>query len=154
MMLGFYFWEVVLFNGINKVILVGYLGSDPESVSFSDKKAFVRASVATSSLWKNNKTQDWVKKVEWHQVLFYNKWVSIVEKYLKKGTQVYVECFLITDKFEKNGFTVFSTKIICSSLLLLDKSDSRNVSEEMNENLTLYEDEETEPKKEINDIPF
>ena len=84
MVFVFYFWEVVLFNGINKVILVGYLGSDPESVSFSDKKAFVRASVATSSLWKNNKTQNWVKKVEWHQVLFYNKWVFIVEILTKR----------------------------------------------------------------------
>lgn len=143
-----------MFNGVNKVVLIGYLGADPEVVSFSNKKAFIRVNIATSSSWKNNQTQEWVKRVEWHQVLFYNKWISIVEKYLKKGSKVYVEGFLRTDKFEKNGFFVFSTKIICNNLLLLDtKNGNETFNEEMSENISVY-DKEEETKKDIDDIPF
>lgn len=143
-----------MFNGINKVILVGYLGADPEVISFSNKKSFIRVNIATSSSWKNNQTQEWVKRVEWHQVLFYNKWISIVEKYLKKGSKIYVEGFLRTDKFEKNGSFVFSTKVVCVNLLLLDaKSDNEVINEEFSENVNSF-DKEEEIKKDIDDIPF
>ena len=115
-----------MFNGINKVILIGYLGSDPEIISLSDKKPFVKISLGTSSSWKDVQTQDWVKRVEWHQIIYYNKWVSVIEKYLKKGSKIYIEGSLKTDKFEKNGMTFFSTKIIGNNLVLLNNRENTN----------------------------
>ncbi|HFL8794952.1 MAG TPA: single-stranded DNA-binding protein [Candidatus Azosocius sp. HAIN] len=139
-----------MFNGINKVILIGYLGFNPEIVSFANKKSFVKINVATSSSWKDNQTQEWVKRVEWHQVILYNKFVTMAEKYLKKGSRVYIEGFLKTDKFEKNETTFFSTKIICNNILLLNSKDDKVPFEKIDFS---YEDENVS-NIEKEDLPF
>ena len=146
-----------MFNGINKVILVGYLGSNPEVVTFSNKKYFVKVNLATTSSWKDNQTQEWIKRIEWHQIIFYNKWSLLAEKYLKKGSKIYIEGSLKTDKFEKNGTFVFSTKIICNNLLLLNNKESfKEIDEIPNlqfNNEELYDINKNEEKEE-EEIPF
>ena len=142
-----------MFDGVNKVILVGNLGADPEIVKLANDKTFVKINVATAFSWKNTTTQEWNKRTEWHQVILHNRLVPLTEKYLKKGVKVYVEGFLKTDKIEKNNNITFSTKIICSNILLLsDKNTSKGSTEDVvfpyssEESINNIENEE--------DIPF
>ncbi|QQG46736.1 MAG: single-stranded DNA-binding protein [Candidatus Azosocius agrarius] len=146
----------ILFGGINKVILIGNLGSDPKIISFVNKKTFVTLSLATTSSWKDVKTQEFINHVEWHRVVLYNKWALLAEKHLKKGSKIYIEGFLKTDKFEKNGNMFFSTKIICNNMLFLNykdinKNDIENSS--FNEQMTAEIPEQEIFEKE-EDIPF
>ena len=142
-----------MFDGVNKVILVGNLGSDPEIVKLANGKIFVKINVATTFSWKNITTQEWNKRTEWHQVILHNRLVSLTEKYLKKGVKVYVEGFLKTDKIEKNNSVSFSTKIICNNILLL--SDKHMSKGEVEDAAFSYSPEESINNIENEeDIPF
>jgi len=122
-------------QGINKVILIGFLGKDPEIISFNNGSIVANTYLATGSSWKSKTTGEKKEQTEWHKVLFYGKLADIAQKYLKKGSKVYVEGSLKTRKWfdEKIGRDVYSTEIISSVIQMLDKRNDRYAPSEGSE---------------------
>ena len=124
-------------GSLNKVLLIGRLGADPEIKQMVNGKSVARLSVATSQSWKDKSTGERKEKTEWHRVVIFNEGlVNVVQQYLKKGASVYIEGALTTRKWkdESTGQDKYSTEIILqgynSSLTMLDgrsKSDSSNL---------------------------
>ena len=111
-------------RGINKVILVGNLGNDPEIRYTPTGKAVATISVATSEVWKDKNTNEDVTKTEWHRVVFFSRLAEIVGEYLKKGSQVYVEGKLRTRKWQdQGGQDRYTTEIVGDELQMLGKKD-------------------------------
>lgn len=109
---------------VNKVILVGSLGKDPEVRFMPNGDAAASFSMATSENWKD-KAGAKQERTEWHNVVAYRKLAEIIGEYLKKGSSVYIEGKLQTRKWEKDGVTRYSTEIIADSMQMLGgKSDS------------------------------
>jgi len=106
-------------RGVNKVILVGSLGKDPELRHMPSGSAVCNISLATSESWKDKTTGEKAEKTEWHQVVFFNRLAEIAGEYLKKGSQIYVEGSLETSKYEKDGTTRYSTKIKAREMQML-----------------------------------
>ncbi|MFA5529452.1 MAG: single-stranded DNA-binding protein [Thiohalomonadaceae bacterium] len=107
-------------RGINKVILVGNLGKDPEVRYMPSGAAVANVTIATSEQWKDKQTGQAQERTEWHSVVFYNKLAEIVGEYLRKGSQVYVEGSLRTRKWQdKNGQDRYTTEIIASEMQML-----------------------------------
>ncbi len=105
---------------VNKVILVGHLGKDPEVRYMPNGNAVVDVSVATSETWKDKQSGDKREKTEWHRVVFFSRLAEIVGEYLKKGSQVYIEGRLQTDKWQdKSGQDRYTTKINASEMKML-----------------------------------
>ncbi len=117
-------------SSVNKVILVGHLGKDPESRSFQSGGKLVNMSLATSESWKDKSTGERKERTEWHSVVVMNDGlVKIAEQYLKKGSKVYVEGQLRTRKWQdQQGNDRYSTEIVLgafnSSLVLLDRREA------------------------------
>jgi len=112
-------------RGINKVILVGNLGNDPETRFFPDGGAVTNASIATSESWKDRQTGQMQEKTEWHRVVFRDRGNyrlgQIAGEYLKKGSKVYVEGKLQTRKWQdKAGVDHYTTEILASDMQMLD----------------------------------
>lgn len=107
-------------RGVNKVILVGNLGQDPESRSFPDGGQLVTISVATSESWKDKQTGQQQERTEWHRVIFRGKLAEIAAQYLKKGSKVYIEGSLRTRKWEKEGQDQYTTEIQAREMQMLD----------------------------------
>ncbi|QJR16314.1 single-stranded DNA-binding protein [Usitatibacter palustris] len=103
---------------VNKVILVGNLGRDPETRYIPDGGAVTNISVATTETWKD-KSGEKQEKTEWHRVAFFGKLAEIAGEYLKKGSQVYVEGRLQTREWEKDGVKRYSTEIIADRMQML-----------------------------------
>ena len=100
-------------GSVNKVILVGNLGRDPEVRHTQDGKPIVNLSLATSESWRDRNTGERKEKTEWHQVVIFNEnLVKVAENYLKKGSTVYIEGSLQTRKYEQNGVEKYSTEIV------------------------------------------
>ncbi|EDJ90776.1 single-stranded DNA-binding protein [Haemophilus influenzae] len=98
--------------GINKVIIVGHLGNDPEMRSMPNGEAVVNISVATSEAWTDKNTGERREVTEWHRIVFYRKLAEICGQYLKKGAQVYIEGRLRTRKWQdQNGQDRYTTEI-------------------------------------------
>lgn len=106
--------------GVNKVILVGNLGRDPEVKYMPSGGAVTNFSVATSEQWKDKQTGERREKTEWHNVVMFNRLGEIAGEYLRKGSKVYIEGRLQTDKYEKNGMDMYSTKIVGDNMQMLD----------------------------------
>ena len=115
-------------SGINKVILLGNLGADPELRTTAGGDAVATISIATSDSWKDKNTGEEQQKTEWHRVVFFRRMAEVVGQYLKKGSSVYIEGQLQTNSYEdiNTGEKKFSTQIIARVLQLLV---SRNISE-------------------------
>lgn len=108
-------------RGINKVILVGRLGNDPESRVTQAGAAVTNISVATSEVWKDKQTGQQNEKTEWHRVIFFNKLAEIVAQYLKKGSNVYIEGQLRTRKWQdQSGADRYTTEIVGKEMQMLD----------------------------------
>ena len=109
-------------RGINKVILVGNLGADPEvRVTPGNNSQIVRVTLATSSGWKDKQTGEMQEKTEWHRVVFFNRLAEIAAQYLRKGSKVYIEGSLRTSKYtDKNGVEKYGTDIIANEMQMLD----------------------------------
>jgi single-strand DNA-binding protein len=105
--------------GINKVILVGNLGADPEIKYFPSGDAVCNFSVATSETWKDKDSGEKKEKTEWHRIATYRKLAEICGKYLSKGSMVYIEGKLQTRSWEKDGVTRYTTEIIASEMQML-----------------------------------
>lgn len=108
-------------RGVNKVILVGNLGNDPEQKSLPSGGAVTNISVATSESWKDKQTGQQQERTEWHRVVFFNRLAEIAGQYLSKGSKVYIEGALRTRKWQdQNGQDRYSTEIIASEMQMLD----------------------------------
>lgn len=107
-------------KGINKVILVGHLGKDPEVRYSQNGKAVANITVATSEQWKDKQGEK-QEKTEWHRVVFFGRLAEIVGEYLKKGSQVYIEGKLQTRKWQdKQGNDKYTTEIVANEMQMLN----------------------------------
>ena len=109
-------------RGINKVILVGNLGNDPEHRMLPSGGAVTNISIATSEAWKDKNTGQQQERTEWHRVVFFNRLAEIAAEYLRKGSKVYVEGSLRTRKWQdqQSGQDRYSTEIVASEMQMLD----------------------------------
>jgi len=108
-------------RGINKAILIGNLGADPEVRYMPSGGAVTNITLATSEAWKDKQTGEQHDRTEWHRVVFFNRLAEIAGEYLKKGSKVYVEGRIQTRKWQdKNGQDRYTTEIIANEMQLLD----------------------------------
>ena len=108
-------------RGINKVILIGHLGSDPDVRYTSSGSAVANVSLATSESWKDKQTGENVEKTEWHRVVFFNRLAEIVNEYVRKGSKIYIEGRLQTRKWQdKDGNDRYTTEIVANEMQMLD----------------------------------
>ena len=113
-------------KGVNKVILIGRLGNDPDCTYTQGGKAAAKLSLATSEEWKDKATGEKKEQTEWHRIVVFGKLAEVCGNYLKKGSQVYIEGRLQTRKWEKDGQAHYSTEILMNEMQMLDtkKADS------------------------------
>jgi single-strand DNA-binding protein len=112
--------ETNMARGVNKVILVGNLGKDPEVRYMPSGSAVTNVTIATSESWKDKQTGDQQERTEWHNVVFFNRLAEIAGEYLKKGSQVYVEGSLRTRKWQdKEGKDRYTTEIVANEMQML-----------------------------------
>ncbi|AMO67197.1 single-stranded DNA-binding protein [Zhongshania aliphaticivorans] len=108
-------------RGINKVILVGNLGQDPETRYMPSGGAVTNVTIATSETWKDKQSGQPQERTEWHRVVFFNRLAEIAGEYLKKGSKVYVEGSLRTRKWQnKEGVDQYTTEIVAAEMQMLD----------------------------------
>ncbi len=107
-------------KGINKVILVGNLGRDPETRYLPSGGAVTNITVATSESWKDKQSGQNQERTEWHKVVFFNRLAEIAGEYLKKGMKVYIEGALRTRSYDKDGQKHYTTEIVASEMQMLD----------------------------------
>lgn len=114
-------------RGINKVIIVGNIGQDPEVKYMPSGGAVTNVSIATSETWKDKNTGQPQERTEWHRVVFFNRLGEIAGEYLKKGSKVYVEGSLRTRKWQaQDGTDRYTTEIVASEMQMLDgRSDNQ-----------------------------
>ncbi len=107
-------------RGVNKVILVGICGKDPETRYMPSGGAVTSISIATNESWKDKQTGEKQERTEWHNITFFNRLGEIAGEYLKKGSQVYIEGSLRTEKWtDKSGNDRYTTKIISHEMQML-----------------------------------
>jgi single-strand DNA-binding protein len=107
-------------RGINKVILVGNLGQDPETRAMPSGKAVTNVRIATSDSWRDKNTGEQKEQTEWHTVVFFDRLAEIAAEYLRKGSQVYIEGKLRTRKWQdKSGNDRYSTEIVANEMQML-----------------------------------
>jgi len=107
-------------RGVNKVILVGTCGKDPETRYMPSGGAISSVSIATNESWKDKQTGQKQERTEWHNVTFFGRLAEIAGEYLKKGSQVYIEGSLRTEKWQdKQGQDRYTTKVIASEMQML-----------------------------------
>ena len=123
-----------MFRGVNKVIVLGILGADPDVKYMPSGKTVVSINVATVDAWKDKTSGEPISKTEWHKVVFYNKLGDVASSYLKKGLKVYIEGSLRTNKWEdKNGIIRYFTEIVAANMQILsfksnNLDDGKNVA--------------------------
>ena len=146
-------------GSLNKVLLIGRLGADPEVKQMVNGKSVARLSLATSQSWKDKNTGEKKEKTEWHRVVVFNEGlVNVVQQYLKKGAQVYVEGQLSTRKWkdEQSGQDKYSTEILIqgynSSLTMLGAGNQNSISSQ--DNKQNFDDNSISQNDMDDDIPF
>ena len=108
-------------RGINKVILVGNIGKDPEAKFMPNGNAVTNITVATSESWKDKQTGQQQERTEWHRIVFFNRLAEIASEYLKKGSKVYIEGSLRTRNWQgQDGQDRYTTEIVASEMQMLD----------------------------------
>ena len=150
-------------GSLNKVLLIGRLGADPEIKQMVNGKHVARISLATSNTWKDKNTGEKKEKTEWHRVVIFNEGlVKVVQQYVKKGAQVYIEGQLTTRKWkdEKAGVDKYSTEVVLqgfnSSFKILSSKNNQieNITENNSDKSTLPKDDNI-PSNDLDDeIPF
>ena len=150
-------------GSLNKVLLIGRLGADPEIKQMVNGKNVARLSLATSQSWKDKTSGEKKEKTEWHRIVIFNEGlVNVVQQYLKKGANVYIEGQLTTRKWkdESSGQDKYSTEIVLqgynSSLTMLDGKNKNESSNLINETKSSLPSESTnQENKDLDDeIPF
>ncbi len=147
-------------GSLNKVLLIGRLGSDPEIKQMVNGKSVARLSLATSQSWKDKNTGEKKEKTEWHRIVVFNEGlVNVIKQYLKKGAQVYVEGQLTTRKWkdEQSGQDKYSTEVILqgynSSLTMLGGGSQNNISSQDNKQ-NIDDNSQVTPNDLDDEIPF
>ena len=146
-------------GSLNKVLLIGRLGADPEIKQMVNGKNVARLSLATSQTWKDKNTGEKKEKTEWHRVVIFNEGlVNVVQQYLKKGAQIYLEGQLSTRKWkdEQSGQDKYSTEIVLqgfnSTLTMLGNKSTTTQNEEKS---SLPNEENSTSENDLDDqIPF
>ncbi len=114
-------------RGVNKVILIGNLGQDPEVRYMPNGGAVANVTIATTESWKDKNTGEPQERTEWHRVVFYRRLAEIAGEYLKKGSKVYVEGRLQTRKWQdRDGNDRYTTEIIANEMQMLDSRGGGN----------------------------
>jgi single-strand DNA-binding protein len=112
-------------RGVNKVILIGNLGADPETRYMPSGGAVTNIRMATSESWKDRNTGETQERTEWHRVVFFNKLGEIAGEYLKKGSKVYIEGSIRTRKWQgQDGQDRYTTEIVANEMQMLDSRGS------------------------------
>lgn len=111
-------------SGINKVILVGHLGKDPEVKHLESGAVVANFSIATSEKWTDKTSGEVKENTEWHNIVIWRGLAEVVEKYLKKGSQVYLEGKLVTRSWEKDGVTRYTTEVVVNNMVMLGERNS------------------------------
>ena len=125
-------------RGINKVILIGNVGADPEVRYATNGNAITTISIATSESWKDKTSGEMQERTEWHRVVFFNRLAEIAGEYLKKGSKVYAEGSLRTRKWQdQSGADRYTTEIVANSMQMLDSRNGGDSSHSMNHNSTM-----------------
>ena len=150
-------------GSLNKVLLIGRLGADPEIKQMVNGKSVARLSLATSQTWKDKNSGEKKEKTEWHRVVIFNEGlVNVVQQYVKKGAQVYVEGQLTNRKWtdEKTGQEKYSTEVVLqgfnSTFTILSSKNNQNTSIENKSDVkSSLPNEDTPQTNELDDeIPF
>ena len=142
-------------RGINKVIIVGNLGADPDSRAMPSGNAVTNISVATSESWNDRETGEKQEKTEWHRVVFFNRLAEIAAQYLKKGSQVYVEGNLQTRKWEdKEGNERWTTEVVANQMQMLGDRMSNDMSNDNASSSQSSSDNDFSTDDFDDDIPF
>ena len=150
-------------GSLNKVLLIGRLGADPDVKQMVNGKSVARLSIATSNTWKDKNTGEKKEKTEWHRVVIFNEGlVNVVQQYVKKGAQVYIEGQLTTRKWkdEKSGIDRFSTEVVLqgfnSSFKILSSKNNQieNLKDNNTDKSSLPDDEKISSKDLDDEIPF
>ena len=142
-------------RGINKVIIVGNLGADPDSRAMPSGNAVTNISVATSESWNDRDTGEKQEKTEWHRVVFFNRLAEIAAQYLKKGSQVYVEGKLQTRKWEdKEGNERWTTEVVANQMQMLGDRMSNDMSNDNASSSQSSPDNDFSTDEFDDDIPF
>ena len=147
-------------GSLNKVLLIGRLGADPDIKQMVNGKSVARLSIATSNTWKDKNTGEKKEKTEWHRVVIFNEGlVNVVQQYVKKGAQVYIEGQLTTRKWkdENSGQDKYSTEVVLqgynSTLKMLNNRNTNEISGKNLENIT--DKDQTPSQNDLDDeIPF
>ena len=144
-------------RGVNKVILVGNLGQKPEMRYTATQSAVANLSIATTESWKDKESGEMRDKTEWHRVVYFGELAEIVEKYLDKGSSVYIEGKLQTRKWQdKSGADRWTTEIVGNELTMLGSraANSNNASMQSNESESPFPQDDSGPGLTDDDIPF
>ena len=150
-------------GSLNKVLLIGRLGADPEIKQMVNGKSVARLSLATSNTWKDKNSGEKKEKTEWHRIVIFNEGlVNVVQQYVKKGAQVYIEGQLTTRKWkdEKSGLDRYSTEVVLQGFnstfkILSSKNNQIENKQENNTEKSSLPNDENVPSNDLDDeIPF
>ena len=150
-------------GSLNKVLLIGRLGADPDIKQMVNGKNVARFSLATSNTWKDKNTGEKKEKTEWHRVVIFNEGlVNVVQQYVKKGAQVYIEGQLTTRKWkdEKSGLDRYSTEVVLQGFnssfkILSSKNNQIENTKDINTDKSSLPDGEKISSNDLDDeIPF
>ena len=147
-------------GSLNKVLLIGRLGNDPEVKQMQNGKSVARLSIATSENWKDKNSGEKKEKTEWHRVVIFNEGlVNVVQQYLKKGAQVYIEGQLSTNKYtDNNGQEKYSTQIVLqgynSTLKMLGGSNQGGSMSDQSSSSSFPSDEPIPSSGLDDEVPF
>ena len=143
-------------RGVNKVILVGNLGQKPEMRYTATQTAVANLSIATTESWKDKESGENRDKTEWHRVVFFGSLAEIAEKYLDKGSSIYVEGKIQTRKWQdKDGNDRYTTEVLGNQLTMLgSKSSSDSSNQTDSSSNTPFPDDDSGEGLSDDDIPF
>jgi single-strand DNA-binding protein len=115
-------------RGVNKVILIGNVGQDPDARYLPNGGAVTSLNLATTETWKDKNTGEQQERTEWHRVVFYDRLAEIVAEWVRKGAKLYVEGRLRTRSWEQDGVTRYATEIIAQEMQMLGGGDRSNAT--------------------------
>jgi single-strand DNA-binding protein len=149
-------------QGVNKVILIGNLGKDPEVRHLDNGASVANFSIATTETYKDRNSGERVDQTEWHNIVLWRGLAEVAEKYLKKGDSVYIEGKLRTRSWEKDGVTRYTTEVVGDQMTMLggkksgdDSGQSSNYSGNQSNNQTAAAPSQTpDTNSEMDDLPF
>ena len=150
-------------GSLNKVLLIGRLGADPDIKQMVNGKSVARLSLATSNTWKDKNTGEKKEKTEWHRIVIFNEGlINVIQQYVKKGAQVYIEGQLTTRKWkdEKSGLDRYSTEVVLQGFnssfkILSNKNSQAENIQDVNIEKSSLPNNENLPSNDLDDeIPF